>query len=627
MNYNYKVLQVTAADVTVKKLLMPLIDRLIAEGYQVHVACTEGDYVPGLRTQGYTIHNIGIQRKINPISNLKSLWNLYRLMKRERFDIVHVHTPVAAALGRVAAWMAGTPVIIYTAHGFYFHDNMSAWVRRLIIWAEKFLCRTTHLVFTQSHEDAVNAVREGICSDDRVICIGNGIDIRCFTNQSNRTRTNLGLSPEDKVVGFVGRLVGEKGILELIEAMRPVVKTIPEAKLLIVGDRLDSDRDKKTKQVIANLLADDDLASHILFTGFIDEVPKAMAALDLFVLPSHREGMPRTIIEAMASGKPVIATNIRGCREEVVPGVTGLLVPVKDPAALAIAIISLLSDPRLARQMGDEGRRRAYEFFDERMMLDKQIRAYEEIACERLAGNASKEKIAHPKRVQLGLKRVIDIVLSSLSLTVLCIPFMVIAALIKIDSRGPVFFLQERTGKNGRVFSVFKFRTMIVGAVNHGLGFNIAKDDPRITRIGNLLRNWGIDELPQLINVLKGEMSIIGPRPALCYQTERYDAFQRQRLLFKPGIGSLAVVCGRNLLSWKERIKLDVAYINNWSLWWDIKIIFQTFWAVLVTRKGIYGSEGKNDDFMDATSDIEKPDLNRQIKVGKPDQVTVPDKG
>ncbi len=563
MNYSYKVLQVTAADVTVKKLLMPLIDRLTTEGYQVHIACSEGDYVSDLRAQGYTVHNIGIQRRINPISNLKSLWHLYRLMKRERFDIVHVHTPVAAALGRVAAWMARVPVIIYTAHGFYFHDNMSGWVRRFVIWVEKLLCLITHLVFTQSHEDAVNAVKEGICPKDRLICIGNGVDIGRFTTEPLQARASLGLSPKDKVVGFVGRLVGEKGILELIEAMDPVVRTIPEAKLLIVGDKLDSDRDRKTKQVINNLLAKENLAPHILFTGFIDEVPKAMAALDLFVLPSHREGMPRTILEAMASAKPVIATNVRGCREEVVPDLTGLLVPVRDPAALAIAIISLLSDPRLARQMGDEGRRRACELFDERIALDNQVRAYAEIVSRRLASKASFKKMVHRKRIQLWAKRITDIILSSLSLTFLCLPFLVIAALIKIDSPGPVFFLQERTGKNGKVFRIWKFRTMIDGAVNHGLGFNIAKDDPRLTGVGNSLRNWGIDELPQLINVLKGEMSIVGPRPALCYQTERYNDFQRQRILFKPGITSLAVVSGRNLLSWKERIKLDVLYINR----------------------------------------------------------------
>jgi len=217
--------------------------------------------------------------------------------------------------------------------------------------------------------------------------------------------------------------------------------------------------------------------------------------------------------------------------------------------------------------------------------------------------------------VQFWSKRVIDIVLSLLSLAFLFLPFLVIAALIKIDSPGPVLFLQERTGKNRRTFRIWKFRTMIDGAVNHGLGFNIAKDDPRLTRVGNSLRNWGIDELPQLINVLKGEMSIVGPRPALCYQTESYDEFQRQRLLFKPGITSLAVVCGRNLLSWRERIKLDVSYINNWSLWWDLIIIFRTIWTVLVSRRGVYGSAGKNDDFMETTPALEKQDINQQVKV------------
>ncbi len=604
----YKVLQVAATDVSVKKLLLPLIDRLIAEGYQVHIACSEGNYVSGLRAEGYTIHNVGIQRRINPVSNLISLYRLYRLMKRERFDIVHVHTPVAAAVGRVAAWLAGVPVIIYTAHGFYFHDNMPGWIRRLVIWVENLLCHVTHLVFTQSHEDAVNAVREHICPEDRVIFIGNGVDIGRFTDEHPGARTSLGLSPQDKVVGFVGRLVSEKGIMELIEAMRPVFQAIPEARLLIVGDRLDSDRDKKTKEVIGNLK---NLSSRILFTGFIDEVSEVMSAIDLFVLPSHREGMPRTIIEAMASGKPVIATDIRGCREEVVPGLTGLLVPVKDPDALSKAITSLLSDSGLARQMGAEGKRRACEFFDERIVLNKQVKAYEEIVVKRLASAPSE------KRVQLWAKRSMDIILSSLSLVFLCLPFLVIAIFIKIDSPGSVFFLQERTGKNGRTFRIWKFRTMIDGAVNHGLGFNIAKDDPRLTRVGNLLRNWGVDELPQLINILRGEMSIVGPRPALCYQTERYDSYQRQRLLFKPGITSLAVVRGRNLLSWKDRIRLDVFYIKNWSLWWDFKIMFKTFWTVLVSRRGIYGSKGKNDDFLETTSGVEPRDLSRQVKVSE----------
>ncbi len=615
MNQSYKVLQVTAVDVTVKKLLMPLMERLVSEGYRVHIACSEGDYLSWIRAKGYPVHNIEIQRRINPFSNLKSLWSLYRLMKRERFDIVHVHTPVAAALGRVAAWMARVPVVIYTAHGFYFHDNMARWLRRLVIWVEKLLGQMTHLVFTQSQEDAVNAVREGICSGSKVTCIGNGVEISRFMARPEGARMSLGLTAHDKVVGFVGRLVGEKGILELMEAMRPVVRAIPEAKLLIVGDKLNSDRDRKTRQLIANLLARHNLAPHVLFTGFIEEVPKVMSALDLFVLPSHREGMPRTIIEAMASGKPVIATNIRGCREEVVPGLNGLLVPVNDPASLAVAIISLLSDPKLARQMGDEGRRRARELFDERTVLDRQVRAYAEITRQRLAGKASLRRAVHHSQVGLLVKRALDIILSSLSLAILGAPFLVSAALIKIDSPGPAFFFQERAGQNGKVFRIWKFRTMIDGAVNHGLGFNVAKDDPRLTKVGNFLRNWGIDELPQLINILKGEMSIVGPRPALCYQAERYDDFQRQRLIFKPGITSLAVIRGRNLLSWRQRIKLDVFYVRNWSLRWDLKIIFKTFWAVLVSRQGIYGSDGINDDFLGKMPQLGQQDPGRHVKV------------
>jgi undecaprenyl phosphate N,N'-diacetylbacillosamine 1-phosphate transferase len=188
------------------------------------------------------------------------------------------------------------------------------------------------------------------------------------------------------------------------------------------------------------------------------------------------------------------------------------------------------------------------------------------------------------------------------SLTILGIPFLVVAALIKIDSTGPVFFRQERIGKGGKSFQVWKFRTMVDGVVNHGLGLNVASNDSRITLIGKLLRNWGLDELPQLINVLTGEMSIVGPRPTLGYQVERYDDFQRQRLLAKPGITSLAVVNGRNLLSWNERIKLDVKYVTEWSLWLDLTIILKTFWAVLITRKGIYGAGGINDDFVPRSS-------------------------
>lgn len=201
-------------------------------------------------------------------------------------------------------------------------------------------------------------------------------------------------------------------------------------------------------------------------------------------------------------------------------------------------------------------------------------------------------------KIQRALKRFMDIVLSCVGLVLLTVPFAIIALAIKLDSKGPIFFRQERVGKDGRSFRVWKFRTMIEGAVRKGLGYNVAKDDSRITRVGAVLRNWGLDELPQLINVLIGEMSLVGPRPTLRYQVEHYNDFQRRRLLVKPGITSLAVVSGRNARSWKERIELDVWYVEHWSFWLDIKILFKTLWTVLVTHEGLYGEDGVNDPFV-----------------------------
>jgi len=185
-----------------------------------------------------------------------------------------------------------------------------------------------------------------------------------------------------------------------------------------------------------------------------------------------------------------------------------------------------------------------------------------------------------------------------MSLVVLAIPFALAAIAITLDWRGPVLFRQERIGKDGRPFRVWKFRTMVDGAVHQGLGVTVAREDWRITGVGRFLRDWGLDELSQLINVVRGEMSIVGPRPTLGYQMERYDDSQRRRLLMKPGITSLAVVRGRNGLSWIERIKLDVWYVENWSPLLDCKIMALTFWKILVTREGLYGEGRVNDDFV-----------------------------
>jgi len=194
-------------------------------------------------------------------------------------------------------------------------------------------------------------------------------------------------------------------------------------------------------------------------------------------------------------------------------------------------------------------------------------------------------------KFQRMLKRSIDIVFAILLIALLS-PFMVvIALLIKLEDHGPVLFKQERLGKDGEVFVLYKFRTMIVNAEKVGLGIFLEERDPRITRIGKWLRELSLDELPQLFNILRGDMSFVGPRPPLPFFPKRYDEYEewvKKRFTVRPGITGWAQVNGRNLIDWYDRFKLDVWYVDHWSLWLDTKIVFLTILKIL-KREGIYG--------------------------------------
>lgn len=213
-------------------------------------------------------------------------------------------------------------------------------------------------------------------------------------------------------------------------------------------------------------------------------------------------------------------------------------------------------------------------------------------------GKENKYKIMKikKKRKSIVIKRIFDVVFSGIGLIILFPIFVIVGILIKLDSKGPVFFVQERVGKDGKIFKAYKLRTMVDNAEKMGLGYEIAKDDNRITQVGKHLR-WGIDELPQLINVFKGDMSMVGPRPTLPYQVEKYSEREKRRLEIKPGITGWALINGRNKLSWPERIKLDIWYIDHWSIRLDLKILFKTIWVVIFTREGVYGKDGVTRDY------------------------------
>lgn len=194
-----------------------------------------------------------------------------------------------------------------------------------------------------------------------------------------------------------------------------------------------------------------------------------------------------------------------------------------------------------------------------------------------------------------SIKRVLDFLLSFVALIILSPLFLIIAICIKIDSKGPVFFKQERLGKDGEIFLIYKFRTMVDGAIHMGSGLRTDEGDPRITKVGGFLRKTSLDELPQLINVLKGEMSIVGPRPPVPYHPHKYEDYseeQKLRFTVLPGITGYAQINGRNEIEWDERIKYDIYYARNWSLGLDFKIFFRTI-KIVLCKEGIY-RENKN---------------------------------
>lgn len=382
-----KILELCAVDFTAYHLLRPLGAGLRDAGYDVTFCCSPGEGLEVLEQEGFGVAAIRISRNYNIVHHVRSLEALLRFMKRERFDIVHAHTPVAGLIGRAAAKLAGVPVIIYTAHGFYFHEEMNRWAHGFFVSLEKCAAAVTDIVFVQSGEDWEEAVRLGIASREKLIHIGNGVDPMKFgaeryAQEAAGFRREHGLG-EGPVIGFIGRAVHEKGAIEFVRAAAIVAEALPSAKFVMIGEPLRSDRDSCWDEI--NRLRDElGLGRALVLTGYRKDVPALLASLDLFVQPSYREGMPRALLEAMATGLPVVATSIRGCREEVVNGVTGFLVPPRDHVSLAEAIKKILSSKELRARMGTAGRARVLNIFDERKIVALQIGCIDKIAARKL---------------------------------------------------------------------------------------------------------------------------------------------------------------------------------------------------------------------------------------------------
>jgi glycosyltransferase involved in cell wall biosynthesis len=279
---------------------------------------------------------------------------------------VHAHMPISGFLARMAAWWVGVPRIAYTGHGFWFNFPGS-WPRAAMGFAMEWIAaRVTTTFLTVSEAEARDARRLRIHTE--AIAVGNGRDpgqFRPDLEARRRVRAKLGVTDGQVVVLAVSRLVWHKGYPELAAAMREM----PGAALWVVGERLASDRGPDMEA----LLRSAGLGERLRLLGYREDVPALMAAADVFVLPSRFEGLPMSVIEAMLTGLPVVACDVRGPGEQVVEGVTGLLVPAADARALAAALRRLADDAALRTRMGDAARARAMERYDEAKVLARTL--------------------------------------------------------------------------------------------------------------------------------------------------------------------------------------------------------------------------------------------------------------
>lgn len=375
----------TTVDMSVRHLLLNQLLALRAAGFEVGAVSADGPDLGPVRAANVPHWPVAFTRRMTPLSDLKAAWQIWRLCRRERFTIVHTHQVKAALFGQAAARLAGVPIVVNTVHGFYFHEHTPPTKRRAWILLERFCALFSDRLLSQNREDIGTAIESGICPAGKIEHLGNGIDVRRFDRTAvpedrlQRLRESLGIPADAVVVGFVGRLVREKGIIELFTAMARLRARHPKVCLLMVGPEEPdmADAVNRTTAVQAGI---GDIS---VFAGYRSDMPDLYALMHLLVLPSHREGLPRSPMEASSMGLPTIATAIRGCREVVRPGQNGELVPVRDPDALEAAIERLLNDPSLAAEMGRRAREIAVAEFDEQIIFARVAAAYRRLLSEK----------------------------------------------------------------------------------------------------------------------------------------------------------------------------------------------------------------------------------------------------
>jgi glycosyltransferase involved in cell wall biosynthesis len=345
-----------------RHFLLPLMRGIRERGHEVVGVSADGPLLAIPRAEGLRVETVPLVRGLSPIAQWRALWALVALMRAERPDLVHAHMPISGFLARIAARIAGVPRVAYTCHGYLFNQPGS-WLRRNVSLLMEWIAgRVTDVYMTVSADEAGDARRLGIAP--QAVAIGNGRDPARFRPDPEaraRIRAELGVAESRVVVVVVSRLVRSKGHPELLAAVREVAAGGGDVELWVVGERLTSDRGED----LAPYFAAAGLGDRLRLLGYREDVPALLAAADIFALPSYFEGLPMSVIEAMLTGMAVVATDVRGPREQVLPERTGLLVPAMRVPELAAALARLVADPAMRARLGAAGRSRALDLYDE----------------------------------------------------------------------------------------------------------------------------------------------------------------------------------------------------------------------------------------------------------------------
>lgn len=376
-----RMLQICAVDFTAYHLLGPLLRASRDHGWVVEFACADGPFAARLRDEGFRHRPIPMTRAASPRRQAIATVALARSLRADPPDLIHTHTPAGGLVGRAAAAISFRGPVLHTFHGLPFQGVPRSLVERTFLEAERLVSRRTTFFFSQARGDVERALDLGIARRTDTLVIGNGVDVGRFAPDAAvraRMRAEFGIPDDAVVVLMVARLVREKGVLELADA---ALRLAADSRIyfLLAGEPLPSDRTGVERELAEHAVVDK-LGTRWRRLGHRADVDGLLKAADMFALPSHREGLPRSVIEAMASGIPVVTSDIPACRELVVDEETGLLVSVGDPVGLAAAIATLAADASLRERLGARGRDAAVRDHDERVVLGRQLETFQRFA-------------------------------------------------------------------------------------------------------------------------------------------------------------------------------------------------------------------------------------------------------